>query len=116
MCLTPLTPALVDGPRLLVQVVGVGLAEVERFGVWHGRAVQRVGGVGGTQRQPWSRQGGLGAALGVPLGEKQHRQASKHRYRAMTHNNYSQSLTAMTGGGVGKGYTADYGLVLHKHK
>lgn len=54
MCLTPLTPALVDGPGLLVQVVGVGLAEVERFGVWDGRAVQRVGGMGGTQRQPWS--------------------------------------------------------------
>lgn len=68
----PLTPALVDGPGLLIQVVRVGLAEVEPFGVWHRGAVECVGWVGGPEGHPWGRQSRLRAALGVPLVEKQH--------------------------------------------
>lgn len=63
-----LTSALVDGPGLLVQVVGIRLVEVEAFGgVGHRCAVLRLVREGRSVRQNGAGQVCLGAAVWVPL-------------------------------------------------
>lgn len=63
-----LTSTLVDGPRLLVEVVGVGLVQVEALrGVGHGRTVLRLVWERRSGWQNWARQVCLRAAMWVPL-------------------------------------------------
>lgn len=66
--LFPLTSALVDCSGFLVQVVRIGLVQVEALrGVGHRRAVLRLVGERGARWQNWAGQVGLRAAMWVPL-------------------------------------------------
>lgn len=63
-----LTAALVDCSGFLVQVVRIGLVQVEALrGVGHRRAVLRLVGERGARWQNWAGQVGLRAAMRVPL-------------------------------------------------
>lgn len=71
---TRLTSAFVNGTWLLIEVVGVRLAQVEALCVRNGGAMERLSGMWSAEGEQSGRQAGLGASLRVPLqGQYRHR-------------------------------------------